>query len=88
MHWLVFTKRWQYITKLANVSAENQQAQAQTPNSSRYYVCSEEFMRVLTYLGTLVRAWNFLIPATYYFQEQAKPIANAGSRSVHIASGD
>jgi len=39
MHWLVFTKRWQYITKLANVSAENQQAQAQTPNGSHYYVC-------------------------------------------------
>jgi len=39
MHWLAFSKRWKYITKLANVSAHNQQAQAQTPTTGSYYVC-------------------------------------------------
>jgi len=39
MHWLTFSKRWQYITKLANVSQENQQAQAQTPKGGCCYVC-------------------------------------------------
>jgi len=39
MHWLACSKRWKYITKLANVSAHNQQAQAQTPTTGSYYVC-------------------------------------------------
>lgn len=35
------SKLRQYITKLANVSVEDQQAQAQTPNGDCCYVCQE-----------------------------------------------